>query len=189
MTTERELREVPDWQRQAWLTEYQVCQQDSNSTSSTSWTVVGIFFGFTTAVLAFISISPLNGNPLVNPIVVTLIGVVAIIIVTILEKWIKRASTLVNINHFRMREIEQKLGMLKNLTVHWLDLRKNNKTDKQEEPKSQKDRMDKVEGEIRIYEKPARCFMLNIFKAIILLWTLFIILAWCLFILQVICGK
>jgi len=138
MTNEIRQRGVPNWQKQAWLTEYQVCQQDNSSTASNYWTMAGIFIGISSVLLAGIIYVILAGKVfqdlfqggitadaqsqvLVLRIIVLVLGTGTISIIVFLFFWLKRVNYLADRNYERMREIELELGMWKSWRVHSID--------------------------------------------------------------------
>jgi len=114
-------------EEQAWLVEYQVCQQDANSTSSNYWTLAGIFIGVSSVLLAGIIYGVLANDNGFNAIdctlrtLVTIFGVAIITILVFLWFWLKRVNYLTDRNYERMREIELDLGMWKSWRVHSID--------------------------------------------------------------------
>jgi len=131
MTNNREPQEVPDWQRQAWLTEYQVCQQDSEAESTRYWTIFGIFISVNTAIIGGLIYGVFNTlfinailkgenipDTLVKLTILTILFVAIILITIFLESWLKRTNYLIQNNDRRMYEIEIELGMWKNLRIH-----------------------------------------------------------------------
>ncbi len=114
-------------EEQAWLVEYQVCQQDANSTSSNYWTLAGIFIGVSSVLLAGIIYGVLannNGFYAIDCIlrtIVTIFGVAIITILLFLWFWLKRVNYLADRYYDRMHEIEIKLGMHKNFRITAID--------------------------------------------------------------------
>lgn len=140
MTNENTVGKEPKKEpsEQALLTEYQACQQDNSSTSISYWTLAGIFFGISSALLAALIYGVLanrdlfqillsettSSNALNQRIVlgVTLVlGTGIIFVLCFLWGWLKRVGFLQQINYERMREIELELGMWKSWRVHALD--------------------------------------------------------------------
>jgi len=112
---------------EALLKEYEVCQQDINSTSSNYWTLAGIFIGVSSVLLAGIIYGVLANDNGFNAIdctlrtLVTIFGVAIITILVFLWFWLKRVNYLTDRNYERMREIELDLGMWKSWRVHSID--------------------------------------------------------------------
>ncbi|MFQ6122502.1 MAG: hypothetical protein ACE5LA_05515 [Dehalococcoidales bacterium] len=150
---------------QAWLVEYQACQTHNNRIASQYWAIVGAFIGFTTAFLAVLMTSN-------TPWLSLALGVAAIFIVYVLWRLLlRRINTIIFSNNFRMREIEQELGMLKNRTTRWLD-------GDEEVPNEYKARMNRLRGELGCrYEGPARRIVCWLFVPVFLLWVFFILAA------------
>jgi hypothetical protein len=144
MVNERRQRGVPNWQRQAWFTEYQACQHDNSSSSLSYWTLAGILIGISSVLLGglvygmlanydlfgnFINVllegkGAAKGDLLLLKIVnsVILLASIGIILVFyFLKRWLKRVAFLGHLNYERMREIEDDLGMWKSWRVHGID--------------------------------------------------------------------
>ena len=123
---------IPNWQRQAWLTEYQVCQHDNSSSSLGYWTLAGIFIGISSVLLAGLvygmlaNIQELTiiGAKYASTLRIIICGLGAgmIIILIFLCFWSKRENYLADRNYERMREIELQLGMWKSWKICVLDL-------------------------------------------------------------------
>jgi hypothetical protein len=128
--------EIPNWQRQAWLTEYQACQQHTNSVGSEVWVSTTIFLTINVSLLGGLFYSFMTRIVLENPDlesislalrIITSIGFTALGlgILWILKKWVnwlKRMRFRVAVNFERMREIEKSLGMRKQTMARELDL-------------------------------------------------------------------
>jgi hypothetical protein len=138
MVNDRQQEPLEDWQRQAWLTEYQALQRDNSSSGSTYWTMAAIFIGISSAILggllysvlsnsellrALLNVSKYTNNAEVNTIkiVVTVISIFMFLVLVSLRFWLRRVSFLQQVNFERMREIECKLGMWKSWRVHGID--------------------------------------------------------------------
>lgn len=111
------------------LKEYETCQQDINTTVSRYWITVGIFIGVNTALWAAIVYKTastslannINWEWIVTPILVTIFGLAMIIILHSLGKWLDRVNWLLHVKYFRMRQIENRLGMMANIYIDALD--------------------------------------------------------------------
>jgi len=125
------------------LKEYEVCQQASNANASSYWIMAGIFFGITSALLGGLLYAILSNERLfpilietvttinapstpisqswILRILVTVMGIGAIILLHFLKRWLKRITFLSRLNFERMREIELELGMWKSWRVHAVD--------------------------------------------------------------------
>jgi hypothetical protein len=128
--------QIPAWQQQAWLTEYQVCQQHNDSVGSEVWVSTTIFLTINVTLLGGLFYSFMTRIVLENPDlesislalrIITLVGFTALSlgILWILKKWVnwlKRMRFRVAMNFERMREIEQSLGMRKQTMSRELDL-------------------------------------------------------------------
>ena len=135
MVNEQRQRGVPDWQRRAWLTEYEACQHDISSSATHYWAIAAIFIGICAALLAGIVFGIFSNNTLLNSFIknddphkVTLICGIALVVSTVViiilkkvRKWLNRITFLQQINYIRMREIELKLKMWKSWRVHTID--------------------------------------------------------------------
>lgn len=115
-------------QRQAWLIEYQVCQQSIRSHSSRFWVIVGIFIGVNTALLGWASGNLMSNTPAVcahqsNPTVYPgiVLGAGMITSLGFLLGWINRVNWFLRVIYYRMQAIERKLGMRNNLIINRLD--------------------------------------------------------------------
>ena len=158
---------------EALLKEYEVCQQAINANASRYWTIVGIFIPISTAVLAWVFYTITSYRLFFNSNaewLVLVLGVVIIVILVLLWFWLKRVNLFISISYFRMREIERKLGMLKNLTVDWVD-------HPEKAPNEQKARIKKI---LRCYPPPIlreTTSLSWIFFVIGTMWVFFIALA------------
>jgi hypothetical protein len=126
---------IPDEQRRAWLTEYQVCQQHNDAIGSQAWVSTTIFLTINVALLSGLFYTLITRIILENPCllnvslslrVLTLVGFTALSIgiIVILKKWVnwlKRMRFTVSINYERMGQIEQFLGMRKHTMCYELD--------------------------------------------------------------------
>lgn len=106
------------------LKEYELCEEDNNASSSNYWTTVGIFIGVNTALISAIGAGIIAG--FINPrwpslVLVIAFGVIAIALVIIMHLWLYRVNHLIGVNHYRMREIENELGMMRGTLVWMLD--------------------------------------------------------------------
>jgi hypothetical protein len=121
--------------RQILLTEYQVWQDDHNSSIQSYWIIVGIFVGVSSALLGGILagilqsenslnifISNENNNIyLVSRILISVFSVGIIIVLGLLWSWLYRENYLSQRGYERMREIELELGMWKSWRIHAID--------------------------------------------------------------------
>ncbi len=168
------------------LKEYEVCQLDNNSSGTRFWIAFGIFFGINTALLGWIAPSIISKSMSLSKnnlewlsyitdnvgwlvfILVLGLGIIGILIS--LWLWLNRVNYLIRMNHHRMREIEEVLGMLKNSTIHWLDNRK-------EVPNEQRERLDEIR---RRYPPPrtGSTIVPSLFIIVILLWIAAIVMSW-----------
>ncbi|MFQ5997042.1 MAG: hypothetical protein ACE5KP_05400 [Dehalococcoidales bacterium] len=139
MVNDRRQREVPNWQRQAWLTEYQALQHDNSASGVSYWTLAGIFIGFSSALLGGLIYAVLRNTELLRTIlqeviptdvlpqvwalclIAIVVGGVVIAILCFLRRWLRRVSFLQQINFERMRDIERELGMWKSWRVYGVD--------------------------------------------------------------------
>jgi hypothetical protein len=113
-------------EEQAWLTEYQVCEQDNASNFQGYWTLAAIFFGISSALLAGLIYGVLSNKSLFyilfyndEPKKTFIVGTIAIVLalanIIILFKikgWHRRIMYNQNNNSRRMREIELQLGSM-----------------------------------------------------------------------------
>ncbi|UCG09997.1 MAG: hypothetical protein JSW30_04505 [Dehalococcoidia bacterium] len=167
--TNRNTPELP-WNYQALLTEYQVCQQHNNSRGSQYWITVGIFLGINTAFLvAVANVMSKAPVPEYSKWFVFGIGVAIVLIIICLFRWLNRVNWYIRIDHARMREIEETLGMLKNRTIHWVD-------HPNQAPNEQRQRIENLRQQ---YPPPLRgsTVVPPIFGILGFLWLFFIILA------------
>ena len=110
-------------EEQAWLVEYQVCQQDANSTSSNYWTLAGIFIGVSSVLLGWLLYGMLANavNTYAFRTIITVVGVSMMMVLVFLWFWLKRVNYLADRYYDRMHEIEIKLGMHKNFRISAID--------------------------------------------------------------------
>ncbi len=127
---------IPNWQREVWLTEYQVCQQDQNSEVQSYWTLTGIFVGFTSVLLGgliygvlsnyqlfkiILEPAPKSKELLILGIISWVLSMAVILILYFLWEWLKRVNFNSQLKFKRMRGIEFKLGMRMNFLVQAMD--------------------------------------------------------------------
>ncbi len=135
MTNENQLTR----EEQAWLVEYQVCQQSQNSSTQSYWALSGIFIGFTSALLGGLILGILsnphltqvlfgkeisviqNNEFLIVGLIAWVLSMAVLVILYLLKGWLKRVNFLTYIQYQRMREIEFHLGMLKSFIVQGVD--------------------------------------------------------------------
>jgi len=129
-------------EEQAWLTEYQVCQQAINSNVQSYWTLSGIFIGLTSALLAGLVLGVLSNSELLRVLLdathgrkeFLIVGIVAwvismavLVVLYFLKGWLNRTNFISRLNFERMREIEVRLNMQINLIAkgieHWHELK------------------------------------------------------------------
>ena len=111
-------------EEQTWLVEYEVCQKDNSSQSSTYWLIFSIFFGINSLTLGWLlkglldrSITPVG----YTVIIINIISVVMIGILILLCLWLLRTNYLMGINRKRMLRIEGFLNMRAKRIVRALD--------------------------------------------------------------------
>jgi len=134
MTTENHPEPTPE-QRQAWLTEYQVCSDNNISTGDTYWMVASIFFAISSGLLAAIIGGVLANDSLFNSlfcnneprktltvgIIALILAIANIIILKKLKGWQKRIRFNQSKGQERMREIELLFGMSYEWRIHAID--------------------------------------------------------------------
>ncbi len=121
MTNDRQ-QQLQDLRRQAWLTEYQVCQHYNSQQSTSYWTLTSIFIGFSSVLLgALIYAFSSNKYSCLLGIITCVISIAVLLILYFLKGWGKRVAFLQQINFMRMREIESELGMRASWRVHGTD--------------------------------------------------------------------
>ena len=175
-------RRVPNWQRQAWLIEYQTCQQLISMHSSRFWVIVGIFLPINTALLGWMVSNFIAHLPKLNIIysaffsdnftwliLISILSISVIVILIFLICWLKRINALISAICYRMQEIEPYFGMRANEIINCLD--------HWEIP------FDKQKGELaELHKKHFTLRETTIFSVIIgiliFMWFLFIIFAW-----------
>ena len=101
------------------LKEYEVSQQHLNIMMSHYWTLFGVFMPVSTALLGAVPYIILNFNK--PQLLILALGSGIIIILFCLKFYFNRVNAMISADYFRMREIETKLGMFKNLYIHELD--------------------------------------------------------------------
>lgn len=138
-------QQVTAEQRQAWLTEYQVCQEAHHSHVVGYWTLSGIFIGFTSVLLGGLILGILSNESLssviLNPklpqtqsreflivgLIVSLVSMAVLIILYFLKRWLVRIDFLIFVNYLRMHEIELRVGMRQGVRIkgleHWESLK------------------------------------------------------------------
>ena len=189
--------EIPDWQRQAWLTEYEVCQQHVNSAGSEVWVSTTIFLTINVSLLGGLFYSFLTRIVLDSPDlkgVSAPLGLIASIgftalglgILWILKKWVNwllRMRFKVAVDFERMRELEASLGMRRHRMGRELDI----EHDDLKRPPCAADKAAREERrkafEMRV--KPLSFFraggydgLIHIAKIVMGLWCVFILAFW-----------
>ncbi len=156
------------------LREYEACQTSVDSTASRYWTILGIFISINAVLLGGVGFF-INSNRVSQTFypgakwLVLVLGIGSIAILYYLWRWLRRINFYIRIDYFRMQEIENQLGMLKNRTIHWLDNEK-------EVPEAQKTRI----GNIRAHFPPPAKETGNlkaIFIILGIIWIVLIIIA------------
>ncbi len=107
---------------QALLAEYKVCQHEASASGSYGWQS-GIIFFVTTLTLAGAVITGLaNANAsLYRLLLITILAAFSITLLCAWKKYASRQQFIRKIMYARMRVIEGKLGLRKNLYVDFLD--------------------------------------------------------------------
>lgn len=134
MATNTRPGQIPAWQRQAWLTEYQVCQQHNDHIGHEVWLSTTIFLTINVTLLGGLFYTIITRIVLDNPdlrsisspiqitfIVLTAIGFGMVLILGKWVDWLKRMRFRAAINFARMGEIEPFLGMRKATMCRELD--------------------------------------------------------------------
>ena len=122
MTNDNKIRPPTPEEREAWLTEYQACQQYNSERSTSYWTLTGIFIGFSSVLLgALIYAFSSNKHSCLLGIITMVISTAVLVILYFLKRWLKRISFLQQINFERMRDIERDLGMWASWRIHGVD--------------------------------------------------------------------
>ena len=114
--------EIPDWQRQAWLAEYQVCQREASDAVSSSWQS-GIIFFVTTLALAGTAISGLLSTE-TSPyrlLLTALLGAFSVILLLTWKRYLTRQHLVRRVMLHRMQAIEKRLNLRKCSYVSFLD--------------------------------------------------------------------
>jgi len=121
---------------QALLTEYEVCQSQSDTLGLQYWTLAGIFIGFTSALLGGLIYGIVSNKDLLNLIlypkqnsrellliglILWLISAAVLVILYFLKGWLKRINHIIRINYYRMRDIEIIFGMKKVWLANTID--------------------------------------------------------------------
>ncbi len=161
------------------LKEYEIAQHHLNALNAQVWLATSIFLSINSGVLAYIFKQSLNSLDVLVPVFVSVIGIIAILILALWKRWIKRVQFVHLITYHRMRQIEEALGLWKNRFVAALDDSKN-------DPSKASKRL----KEDCKYAKPAGFDALQCIARLLMIgWGVLIILAWCAFIRQLICGS
>jgi hypothetical protein len=123
------VNDVNPEQRRVLLAEYQACQSESESIGSQYWPSIGIITGINIIFLTGIIHGTISGSRTVHDNIFWLFMGLAISIITSLFLCclLKRNRYLNQLYLFRMREIENILGMWKNRTVDYIDNSTNQK--------------------------------------------------------------
>jgi hypothetical protein len=191
LVNQRNSEEIPDWQRQAWLTEYQNCQQHINSIGSQVWVSTTIFLTINVTLLGglFYTLiakvvlgngSLIRANVIVIYLVLIGITVVGVGIIWILRKWInwlKRMRFRTGINFERMGEIEHMLGMRMHTMCRRFDL---DYKDYKENKMSEDNKKDFVQKSKEFKYFPASGFdgLICIAKILIGVWSFSLLVLW-----------
>ena len=125
------------------------------------WSVVGIFIPINTILLGG-SIYTVIGSDSIRDLLLVPFSLAMSFILWQLLRWLARVNYKIQLTYYRMREIENELGMLENLTIHWID-------HPEETPKGQEQRVSKIR---QLYKPPKsenQAFKAIIY-ALIVLW-------------------
>ena len=122
MTNEEQRNELQDWERQALLTEYQVCQQEASLCVQVSWQS-GVIFFVSALALAGVVISALINSDynLYRLLFIVGFGVFSIFLLVVWNKYLARQNFIRRVMFYRMGMIERILDLRKNLYVSFLD--------------------------------------------------------------------
>ena len=184
-------------EEQAWLVEYQACQQYISERSTSYWTLTGIFIGFSSVLLGGLIYGLMSNNVLLKAILskdicqlqnkeVLLFGVITyvisiavLLILFFLKRWEKRVTFLQQINFHRMRDIERALGMWASWRVHGVDNWRGSKFDREKIKVEDRNRLLSYQPrgfwqywrDNQQYERPSSKWHYNgIFYTLIALW-------------------
>lgn len=186
----------------AQLTQYQVCQQETDSRDSSYWTLASIFIGIASVFLAGLIFAIVSNDMLLSDwiqtncitasrqvwllrILTPILGLGVICILWQLKRWNRRAGFLIHVNFETMRDIERlpNSQLSKNWRIHAID----NWDDPQKVSKEDKDWfISNVEPEDWVkgwrnscaYEEPSTRFFDRILITIATLWALSILIVW-----------
>jgi MFS superfamily sulfate permease-like transporter len=184
-------KRITNWQRQAWFTEYELCQSHINSIGSQVWVSTTIFLSINVTLLGGILYGILTNEAFFEAIkteclprqillvclAITILGAGIIFILYCWQKWLKRMKFQAAANFERMNRIESILTMERHTIVRMFDKYSEGKLTKQEEKVFKKfletyDLKDK-------YSKPSGFDgLIKIAWTIIALWILFIAGTW-----------
>lgn len=103
---------------QALLEEYQACEAYVDSAATRDWQVAGIIWA---AAFAGLFLLAMIGHTLADAIVATLLFIFVYFLLYFFQKMVNRMVYFQEISLQRMREIERKLGMKKELYRHICD--------------------------------------------------------------------
>jgi hypothetical protein len=197
MTNSEHHEEIPDWQRQAWLTEYQTSQQHVNSAGSEVWVSTTIFLTINVSLLGGLFYSFMTRIVLDKPDlegvslalkIVTFVGFTALSsgVLWILKKWVNwltRMRFKVAVDFERMRELEPSLGMRRQTMSREFDLeyddleRRKCATSKTARKEAKKAFEKRVEG-LPFFRAGGYDGLIHIAKIVMGLWCVFIVAFW-----------
>jgi hypothetical protein len=108
---------------QILLKEYEMLHEDSNALGARFWTFAGIILGFNTALLGGVGYFVITSSHKIiygaqKPIIdigIVALGVCMVLMLFFLKRWLVHTNKVQKFNYRRACEIEERLGMRKNL--------------------------------------------------------------------------
>lgn len=117
-----ETRNIPQEQQNALLTEYQVAQQNAWKWDSAIWQSAAIFISASLA--GFVVITQIPGSTPFRSLIVFIVGLSVILALIGWFAMVQRWEAYKQVLFYRLREIEQELGLWKNRYLAHLTLKK-----------------------------------------------------------------
>ncbi len=116
-----ETTEMTQEHQNALLTEYEMCQQHALKWDNATWQTAAIFLS--AAIAGFIVVIQISDTSPLKFLIVSIIGLSAILVLFAWLGMIQRWDAFKRVVHFRLREIEQDLGLWHNRYLEHLAIK------------------------------------------------------------------
>ncbi len=183
MVNENNQNNIPDWQRQALLAEYKVCQQEASDCVHASWQS-GLVFFVTTLTLAGAIIYGLlsTSTSWYRLTLIIILGIFSISLLFVWKQYLTRQHLIRRVMFHRMENIEKELDLRKCSYVQFIDhsneINWNNWKNGEWQPLREIERKQLWEKYNKEPGRGPKGFILTIWvaRAAIIAWVIFIVL-------------